>query len=110
MPHEIPAAKPTHHKSDIPEKFEQIVVLIYFFVAAVLLFRFALSLFGANREAIFVNFVYQLTAPFMLIFENTFGGPVGVGNFQLEFEVLIALLVYALVFFGLARLIRIIFK
>jgi uncharacterized protein YggT (Ycf19 family) len=82
----------------------------YFGIAALLMFRFVLSLFAASRATPFVDFVFQLTTPFMVPFASMFGGPIGPGNNQLEFEVLVAILVYGLVFFGLARLIRIIFK
>lgn len=91
-------------------KIEQLLIFIYLVVAALLLFRFVLSLFGANKEAIFVNFVYQLTTPFMFAFEGMFGHQPQVGTYILEFEVLVALLVYALVFVGLSRLVRIIFR
>ncbi len=98
------------NRNDAIEKAEQITLFTYFGVAALLLFRFVLSLFGASRTTPFVDFIFQLTTPFMIPFESMFGGPKGYQNYQLEFEVLVALLVYGLVFFGLARLIKIIFK
>ncbi len=94
-------------KTPVSEKLEQILMWVYFVVGAVLIFRFVLSLFGANRGSLFVNFVYQLTTPFMFPFENMFGHQPQVGQFMLEFEVVVALLVYALVFMGIARLVRI---
>lgn len=98
------------HKIPVHEKIEQILLLVYFGIAALLLFRFVLSLFGANRASLFVNFVYQLTTPFMFAFEGMFGRKPQVGQFVLEFEVIVALLVYALVFVGIGRLVRIVFK
>lgn len=89
-------------------KVEQVMIFMYVFVAALLLFRFVLSLFGANRQSLFVDFIYQLTTPFMFPFEGMFGGQFGMGDFVIEFEIGIALAVYALVFFGIARLVRII--
>jgi hypothetical protein len=105
-----PQAPHTQHRPDVVEKVEQLLIFVYFFIAALLMFRFVLSLFGANRLSIFVDFVYQLTTPFMFPFEDMFGGPVGVSNYVIEFEIPVALIVYALVFFGIARLVRIIFK
>ena len=114
-PNPLPSGKPptpsggaTRH--DAIEKVEQITMFTYFGIAALLMFRFVLSLFGASRTTPFVDFVFQLTTPFMIPFEAMFGGPRGVANYQLEFEVLVALIVYGLIFFGIARLIRIIFR
>lgn len=94
----------------ISDKISQLLILFYFFIASVLLLRFAFSLFGANRSTPFADFVYSITAPFMLLFEGMFGGGVGVGNYILEVEIFVALIVYALIFFGIARLVKIIFK
>jgi uncharacterized protein YggT (Ycf19 family) len=92
------------------DKMEQVIMLVYFFIAAILLFRFVFSLFGANRQTPFSGFVYQITSPFMIPFQNLFGFQAGVGQYLLEFEVVIALVVYGLAFFGAARLIKILFK
>lgn len=102
--------KPLIEKSHVSRKAEEILMFSYFFVAAVLLFRFVLSLLGANRRSIFVDLIYQLASPFMIPFENMFGGPVGNAQFSIEFEVLFALVIYAVIFYGLARLVRIIFQ
>lgn len=91
-------------------KIEQIFIFVYIFMAALLLFRFILSLFGASVDTSFVSFVYDLTAPFMIPFDGMFGASPGVGDFRIEFEVIVAIVVYALVFFGLARLVRILFR
>jgi uncharacterized protein YggT (Ycf19 family) len=104
-----PATSSAMPSKSTVSKVEQIIVLSYFFVAALLLFRFVLSMFGAN-DSPFVEFVRQLTSPFMIPFTDMFGGPIGVSEYLLEFEVLVAIIVYALVFFGLARLIKIVFK
>jgi uncharacterized protein YggT (Ycf19 family) len=95
---------------NILEKVEQLILFTYFFIASILFFRFILSLFGASRRSPFVEFVYNLTEPFMFPFVGMFGRTPGVGQYRLEFEVLVALAVYALVMFGLSRLVRIIFR
>lgn len=101
--------RPRMNTNSISDKIEQILIFVYFFVAALLLFRFVLNFFAASTASPFVNFVHQLTFPFMFPFDGMFGS-VGVANSVIEFEVLVAILVYALVFFGLARLVRIIFR
>ena len=107
-----PLGTPKHRTGtlDVVDKVEQILIWIYFFIAALLLFRFVLSLFGASQGTLFVEFVFGLTSPFMFPFEGMFGGPFGIEPFYFEFEIIFALIVYALVFFGIARLVRIIFK
>ncbi len=92
------------------DKIEQIVMLAYFFIAAILLFRFVFSLFGASRTTAFSAFVYSVTDPFMLPFKNLFGFQAGVGQYRLEFEAVVALVVYGLAFFGIARIVKILFK
>ncbi|MBU0570340.1 YggT family protein [Patescibacteria group bacterium] len=107
--HQNPPVETPKQSKDAVDKIVQIILFSYFFVAAVLLFRFTLSMFGANKSP-FVDFVRQITSPFMFPFANMFGGPVGVSNYRLEFEAIVALIVYGLVFYGLAKLIKIIFK
>jgi len=92
------------------DKVADILTLTYFSIAFILLFRFVLSLVGANRESVFVEFIYQLSTPFMLPFLAMFGTPLGIQEYRLEMEVLVALLVYAVVIFGVVKLIRIIFR
>ena len=104
-PHQSP---PLHH-TNIGDKIEQIVMLSYLFVAALLLFRFTLGIFGARRSP-FVDFVYDISTPFMIPFSGMFGAIPRAGVYSIEFEALVALIVYALLFFGLARLIKILFK
>lgn len=95
--------------AQVGDKIEQIIMLTYLFVAALLAFRFALGLFGA-RQTPFVEFVRDITIPFMLPFEGMFGTTPSVGYYSIEFEVIVAIIVYALVFFGLGRLVKILLK
>lgn len=111
-----PSPSPLPHNSVPPirhtglgDKLEQIIMLCYFFVAALLTFRFALGLFGA-RQSPFVEFVRDISIPFMIPFEGMFGTTPTAGYYSLEFESLVAIMVYAGIFFGLARLVKIIFR
>lgn len=90
-------------------KLEQVLGFLYFVVAAILVFRFVLSLFGANQETAFVAFVYRLAEPLMRPFEGMFNAA-GPGGVRIEFEVLIAMVVYALVLFGVVKILRIVFN
>jgi len=110
QPHNpLPSNNPIAHHSNVGGKIEQVIMLCYFFVAALLLFRFGLGMFGA-RQTPFVEFVRDITVPFMIPFEGMFGTTPSVGYYSIEFEVLVAIIVYAGVFFGLAQLVKILFK
>ena len=121
-PAEIPPTNPPHKhktppvspltgmdKSVISIKAQQILIYLYTFISVILMFRFILSLIAARQETPFVRFVYQLSGPFMLPFANMFGRTLEAGGYRLEFEVLVALIVYAILFFGIAKLVSIIF-
>ncbi len=74
-------------------------------IEAILGFRFALKLFGANPEAGFVELVYGISAPLMAPFEAVFPAQ-QVEGAHFEWSVLLAMVVYALVAWGLIGLIR----
>lgn len=99
--------KPIGPSEKTAEKIEDGFMFFYFIIAGLLGFRFVLSLLGASTASEFVVMVYDLSDPFMAPFALMFGRSLGVGNFRFEFEVIVALVAYAAVFFGLARLARI---
>ncbi len=115
--HPIPPAQQPHaskpagsySRSVISQKAQQLFILVYTAMSVVLAARFIFSLLGLALNSPFVTFVYQLSQPFISPFANMFGVTVQAGHSRIEFETLVALVVYALVFFGLAKLIGIIF-
>lgn len=84
---------------------------VVWFIAGVLLillaFRFVLMLLAANQENVFANFVYALSYPFAAPFFGLFGYTIRYGVSQFELSTLIAMAVYALVAYGITRLINI---
>ena len=84
---------------------------IIYFVTGVLLvllaFRFFLSLLGANTSNGFANFVYSLSYPFVAPFFGLFGYTMQYGQSRFEIETLVAAIVYGLVGYGIAKLVRI---
>jgi uncharacterized protein YggT (Ycf19 family) len=84
---------------------------VVWFIAGVLLillaFRFVLMLLAANQENAFANFVYVLSYPFAAPFFGLFGYTIRYGVSQFELSTLVAIAVYALVAFGITRLINI---
>jgi uncharacterized protein YggT (Ycf19 family) len=80
--------------------------IVWYFVAlleALLLFRFALKLTGANPDAGFSNFIYiitwPITAPFRAVFPTSI-----VENSVFEFTTILAMFVYWLIGFAIVKL------
>src|SRR5215212_3085191 len=87
---------------------KQIIYFIFGAIEALLAVRFALLLLGANEASGFVRLIYGLSRPFVLPFQGIFGEPV-LGASALEWASLVGIIVYALVAYGLARLIELLF-
>jgi uncharacterized protein YggT (Ycf19 family) len=86
-----------------------VIWLVYGIVAGLHVIRFLLSLLGANSANAFANFVYTVTNPFVSPFRSLFSVDTTVGNGtgRFEIETLVALLVYGLIAWVLARMVRI---
>lgn len=82
-----------------------IVYFIFGAIGVVLGLRFVLRLLGANPDAGFVQLVYSIAAPFMAPFEAVFPTP-QVEGAVLDWSVLLAITVYALIAWGITSLVR----
>ena len=84
---------------------------VVWFIAGVLLtllaFRFLLVLLGANPNNGFANFIYTISYPFAAPFFGLFGYDLKYGVSRVEISTLIAMAVYTVVAFGIARLLTI---
>ena len=79
-------------------------------VEALLGIRFILKLLGANSDTSFVNFIYSISVPFVTPFLGIFTTPTTQGNVSisvLETATLVAIVVYALVIWGVTKLVSI---
>lgn len=97
-----PQAK-TEHQQNVAER-------VVWFVAGILLvllgFRFLLSLLGANTTNGFANFIYSASHPFVSPFFSLFSYKnyaYGVSRF--EIYTLVAIVFYAVVAWGIAKLV-----
>ena len=86
---------------------ERIVMLITGFVLAILGIRVVLSLLGANQANAFASLIYNLTAPLVAPFFGLFGYTMRYGVVRLEIETLVAMVVYGLIGYGIARLVSV---
>jgi len=74
---------------------------------SLLAIRLVLSLLGANQGNPFADFIYNVTYPFVAPFFGLFGYTMKYGVSRFELETVVAMLVYALVAFGLVKLVTI---
>lgn len=93
--------------------FQTFEYLIYFFFGVLeilLVFRLVLKLMGASLSSAFVGFIYGLSGIFIAPFEGIFrrGFTQGIETTSvLEPATLVAIIVYAVVAWGIIKLIRI---
>lgn len=91
---------------------QNVAARVIWMVAGVILvllgFRFLLSLLGANTTNGFANFVYSASHPFVSPFFNLFSyNSYSYGVSRFEVYTLVAMLIYLVIAWGLARLVTI---
>lgn len=96
----IAQVKPTYNY-----RAEQAVWFVVGLVDALLIVRFLLKLLGASLASGFVRFMYDLTAVLVAPFHGIFN-TVASGSSILEPESVVAIVIYTLIGWGLAALIR----
>lgn len=78
-------------------------------IEVVLAFRLVLRLFGANPASGFVDFIYTVSGPFVAPFSGIFSSPTTEGDMTVsvfETGTIVALVVYALIAWGLVKLVN----
>jgi hypothetical protein len=89
-------------------KATQLIWLFLGVLEALLALRILLKMMGANPENPFAMFLYSLTGLFVFPFMGLTATPQA-GGMVLELSTIIAMLAYALVFWGIERLVWVIF-
>lgn len=108
-----PTAARTTEIKGVATGSQTIVYLVYFVfgvLEVLLVFRLILKLMGASTLGAFVNFIYGLTGLFILPFEGIFRKAVSEGietASVLEPSTIVAIIVYAVVAWGIVMLVRI---
>ncbi len=102
--HEPSAAE---RRAAIESRVNQIVWFIAGVIIAIIAIRFILFLLGANRGSGFFQFIYALSQPFVLPFLGLFQEP-AYGGSVFESASVVAVIVYALVAYAVARLVTIV--
>jgi hypothetical protein len=83
---------------------QRVIYYIGGVIIALLLVRLLLQLLGANQGSDFVGFIYGLSGIFVAPFFGIFGEPT-FGQSHFETSTLVAIIVYALIIVGVAKLI-----
>ena len=84
--------------------FQRVVWYITGIIIALLLIRLILLLLAANDTNAFVGFIYTLSGLFAAPFYGIFNYQPTYGQFTFEVSTVVAILVYALVGWGIAKL------
>lgn len=101
---ERPVTARDDHRMNMAERFVWMVAGI---IIGLLAIRFLLRLLGANAGNGFVDFIYSVSGLFAAPFFGMFNYAVDTGVGRFEFETLVAMAVYALVAWLIAKLVTI---
>jgi hypothetical protein len=115
-----PAGNQVEKREEVSEDTNQRRAYIHYWIATVtyyvlgvleviLLLRFIFRLLGANEGNSFIMFLYSLSHVFVAPFRGIFSNPVLSSKSVFEISTLIAMLVYALLAWGIVSLGRVIF-
>ena len=89
-------------RRDNASRFQKVIYLLFGILGGLLAIRFLLPLLGANPAAGFARFIYRIMTPFMAPFVGLFGPSRFAGN-VFEWNLLVAIIVYALIAWVLAK-------
>lgn len=87
----------------------QAIYFVFGVIEALIGIRIVLRLLGANPNNAFADFIYSVTGPFIAPFAGIFGTPSSDG-YVLELHSILALVIYALVAYLLAALVRLVMQ
>jgi len=94
----------TETRSPVEVVLARVVSFVFGAIEVLIAMRFVLQLLGANAETGFVSFIYDLSSIFMAPFNAVLTTTTASGA-TLEWSALVALAVYALIGWGLIKLI-----
>ncbi len=97
----------TEARSPIEVVLARVVYYVFGVIEVIIGARFVLLLFGANPEAGFVSFIYSLSGIFMAPFNAVFKTQTA-GGATFEWSALLAMAVYALIGWGIVKLIYVV--
>lgn len=102
-----PQVQSEYKKKKVIFRAYQVIWYILGIIEVLLLFRIVLKALAANPYSGFTSFIYSLSDPFALPFSGIFGVTVSRGN-VLEWSTFVAMVVYAIVAYGIIMLIQLV--
>ena len=102
-----PQTQGAYKKKKVIFRTYQIIWYILGALELLLIFRVILKALSANSGSGFVDFIYNISAPFTLPFSGIFGATVSQGN-VIEWSTFVAMAVYAVLAFGIIKLIQLV--
>ena len=101
---EAVAYDPFESRRHAAYRITQLVYWVFGLIEGLIAIRFVLKALGANPSAGFAQFIYGITGPLVAPFFGLFGNPSSQGS-VLELNSIVALIVYALLAWLLAKLV-----
>ena len=101
---ETVASDPYARRRDTAHKVRGLIYLFFGIIEGLLAIRFILLALGANATAGFAAAIYSLTEPLLIPFNGLFATPRLDGGAVLDWNALVAIVVYALLAWVLAKL------
>jgi hypothetical protein len=101
-------SEPERERRIFSSKATQLVWLFFGILEALIALRIGLKLIGANAASPISGFIYGVTGLFLAPFAGLRGTP-SAGSMVLELSSVIAMLVYALIAWALAKIVQVIF-
>jgi hypothetical protein len=105
--HVSSASEATRRGSNVT-RIKQVIYFVFGAINVLLVIRFVLLLLGASEESSFVNLIYGLSRAFILPFRGIFAEPT-LGTSVFEWASLVAMIVYSLIAYGLARMVELLY-
>lgn len=105
-----PTRTPSKRESTGSQTLEYVIYFVFGVLDILLAFRLILRLLGAGTTSSFVNFIYNLSGAFIWPFQGIFSSTVAPGAETVSvFEpaTLIAIIVYAILAWGIVAIVRI---
>jgi uncharacterized protein YggT (Ycf19 family) len=89
-------------------RVSQVVDYVFYVIYALLAIRLVLALLAARSSAGFMKFIYAVTAPLYAPFRGILASPTVEGGYTLALPIVMAIIVYALLHWGVNGLLRLI--
>jgi len=105
----VARTKIVRDEADTADHNQTVASRVIWYIAGVILvllgFRFLLALLGANQSNGFANFIFSVSHPFVSPFFSLFSYSASYGVSKFEIYTLVAMAVYAVIAWGLSRLV-----